>query len=136
MNGLTNVEEKVLSGHRNGAFVLILTIFLYILSVFGFMIGIAGAVDSDSFAFVLLTVVCVLWFLFGWILFLGLKVLKPIRPVATKKLLMLTLKKLNNLISAKKTRYSTAFFCMKILDKKLKSIKFYFISLFINILKI
>ena len=77
MNGLTNVEEKVLSGHRNGAFVLILTIFLYILSVFGFMIGIAGAVDSDSFAFVLLTVVCVLWFLFGWILFLGLKVLKP-----------------------------------------------------------
>ncbi len=60
-----NPVEKVIEGHRNGAFMLVLTIALYIVSFFG-MIFIPA-----------LSLIFVLYLVLGWILFLGLKVLKP-----------------------------------------------------------
>ncbi len=65
-----NASEKVLEGHRNGALMMVLTIVLYIVCTIG---AIAGAAMSSG----LVSLICILYLLFGWILFLGLKVLKP-----------------------------------------------------------
>lgn len=60
-----NPVEQVIEGHRNGAFMLVLTIALYVVSFFGMIL-----IPALSFIFVL-------YLALGWILFLGLKVLKP-----------------------------------------------------------
>ncbi|MCR5651162.1 MAG: SPFH domain-containing protein [Lachnospiraceae bacterium] len=65
----SNVQEKVLEGHRNGGLVLTLVIIAYLFSFILFLFGVAA---SGLLAFV-----SVLWMTFGWILLLGLKVLKP-----------------------------------------------------------
>lgn len=64
------MKERILGGKAAGMPVLLGLIALYVLAVFGF---IYGAV-TDSF---LLIVLSIIWCTFGWILFLGLKVLKP-----------------------------------------------------------
>ncbi len=65
-----NANEKVLEGHKNGAFMMVLTIVLYLVCVFGMF---AGAAYHGAFV----SIISVLYLMFGWILFLGLKVLKP-----------------------------------------------------------
>ncbi len=64
------MNEKVLSNRKFGMPMLLIIIALYAASVFGLIRGIA----SGS---MLLTVLCMAWILLGWILFMGLKVLKP-----------------------------------------------------------
>ena len=64
------MKEKVLNNKKNGMLVLFLTIALYVAALVG--ITVAAAAE-----FYLLMVPCILWLPFGWILFLGLKVLKP-----------------------------------------------------------
>ena len=68
------MTEKLLTTHKNGMGMLLLTIVLYIVAaalvIFG---GIRGGGVVGSVAIVL----GILWICFGWILFLGLKVLKP-----------------------------------------------------------
>ena len=64
------MKERVLGGKAAGMPVLLGLIALYVLSVFGFIFG---AVTNN----IILIILCGLWFAFGWILFLGLKVLKP-----------------------------------------------------------
>ena len=63
------MNEKVLHGRKNGMAVLLLVIALYILSVFGMIFS--AAYGSP------LIILCILWLALGWILLLGLKVLKP-----------------------------------------------------------
>ncbi len=63
------MEEKILTGKKNGMLVLLGTIALYILCFVGFIAGIAVSP--------LLLVVCALLMGVLWILFIGLKVLKP-----------------------------------------------------------
>ena len=65
-----NVQEKIISGHKTGGLMLLLVIVIYIVTIPGF---IAGAVCDN----VLPIILCTLWWCLGWILLLGLKVLKP-----------------------------------------------------------
>ena len=64
------MKEKILKGRKIGMLVMLLVIALYIASVF----GIIAFVGNGSIP---LAVVCGLFMTFGWILLLGLKVLKP-----------------------------------------------------------
>ncbi|MBO6205698.1 MAG: SPFH domain-containing protein [Lachnospiraceae bacterium] len=61
----TNVQEKIITGHKTGGLVLLITIVLYVLAIPGMVMG--G----------IFSVLCGLWLGFGWITLLGLKVLKP-----------------------------------------------------------
>ena len=69
------MSEKVISGRKNGMPVLILTIFLYVVAGVLFIKSIqnASAEGPQMPTFVISLII----FCFGWILFLGLKVLKP-----------------------------------------------------------
>ena len=74
---IDNIREKELTGHKNGAFVLLLTTALYIVAVIG-MISLADlAFERLVFGGIVGFTVCTLYVCFGWILFLGLKILKP-----------------------------------------------------------
>ena len=68
------MEEKILSGRKNGMAVLILTILGYFAAV-GLIIF--GAARSDTPLGITCIAAALIWILAGWILFLGLKVLKP-----------------------------------------------------------
>ena len=69
------MEEKVMTGRKNGMAVLLLTIALYIAAVFG-IIG-SMAIRLPWMLTILIIVVCGIYLALGWIALLGLKVLKP-----------------------------------------------------------
>ena len=64
------MEEKILTGRKNGMLVLLLTILLYVLAALGV---IAGDVMGRGW----LILLCVLYLSLGWLVLPGLKVLKP-----------------------------------------------------------
>ncbi len=66
----TNVQEKIMNGHKIGGLMLFLSIALYIAAVPVCMY--AAAMDNG-----LLIALCVLWFCCGWLVWCGLKILKP-----------------------------------------------------------
>ena len=66
----TNVQEKILRGHKIGGFMLFLVIILYILAIPGMMV-------CTEYDFYLGNFLIGIYLGFGWILLLGLKVLKP-----------------------------------------------------------
>ena len=61
----TNVQEKIIRGHKIGGLVLLVSILLYILAIPGIAMG--G----------MIMVVSIAWLCLGWLTWLGLKVLKP-----------------------------------------------------------
>ena len=63
------MKEIVLSKKKNGMLMLFVIILLYVLEVLGLLMGIAGSG--------LLAVLCIVLLCVTWILFLGLKVVKP-----------------------------------------------------------
>ena len=63
------MEEKILTGRKNGMLVLLLTILVYILAFVGLIVG---AIHNA-----LLMILCILILSLGWIVLIGLKVLKP-----------------------------------------------------------
>ena len=67
------MEEKVLSGKKNGMAMLLLTIILYIAAA----IGIVAAAAAGGFLAGVIIAVCAVWCALGWILLCGLKVLRP-----------------------------------------------------------
>lgn len=69
------MEEKVLKA-RNGMAVLVLTLLSYLVAIGVFVAG-CNVVSETTWLGVVLLVVGGLWLCFGWILLLGLKVLKP-----------------------------------------------------------
>ncbi|MCR4656151.1 MAG: SPFH domain-containing protein [Lachnospiraceae bacterium] len=71
MNEKTVVEKEI-QGHKNGGIVLLAVIVLYV-------VAIPAMVITDGFGFLgtIVKVVGILFLLLGWILFMGLKVLKP-----------------------------------------------------------
>lgn len=72
------MTEKILSTKKNGMLVMILTIFLYALAIGGCIgCGIALAKDAVPVFPVVGLVICCAWMALGWILFLGLRILKP-----------------------------------------------------------
>lgn len=64
-----DIKEKVISGHKNGITVMILAIVLYVIATVGVIVS---ANENNA-----LFIVSILYLCIGWILFLGLKVLKP-----------------------------------------------------------
>ncbi len=66
-------QEKVLKGKKNGMLVLLGTILLYVLAI----LGIISQAVREGEANKAVIVVCVIVLAVGWILFCGLKVLKP-----------------------------------------------------------
>ena len=66
----TNVQEKIMNGHKIGGLVLLLSIAAYIAASPCCMYG---AVSGNG----LIIGICVLWFCLGWITWCGLKILKP-----------------------------------------------------------
>jgi len=75
------IEEKLIKGHKTGGFMLFLTLFLYFAAVVGVIyagMGLDSIGDGEGGGgYGLLMLVSILYLGFGWILFLGLKVLKP-----------------------------------------------------------
>ncbi len=72
-----NVREKVIEGHKFGGLMLVLTILMYVVSVPGLLISVAGTSSRFRAIAGILALFFLLYLIFGWILFLGLKVLKP-----------------------------------------------------------
>ncbi len=66
-------QEKVLKGKKNGMLVLLGTILLYVLAILGIISQAVREGEANKAAIV----VCVIVLALGWILFCGLKVLKP-----------------------------------------------------------
>ena len=67
---MNRVRENVLNSRKNGMGMMLLLILLHLLAVAGLAVGIV----YESLALIIL---CILILSFGWILFCGLKVLKP-----------------------------------------------------------
>ena len=64
------MEEKIITGHKNGMLVLLLELVLYIAAVVFLIVGINAG-------FLPLVVLCVILLSLGWIPLCGLRVLKP-----------------------------------------------------------
>lgn len=71
----TNMEEKLIQGKKNGLPVLLVTLLLYALAIAGIIVGIIS--ETVTPLSITALVIGLLYALFGWILFCGLKVLKP-----------------------------------------------------------
>jgi len=70
------MEEKIITGHKNGMLVLLLELVLYIAAVVFLIVGINAG-------FLPLVVLCVILLLLGWIPLCGLRVLKPQEALVT-----------------------------------------------------
>ena len=68
------MEEKILTTKKNGMAVLLVTVLLYVAAP---VLLVAVAADAFGQASPIVAAVCILWLCLGWILCLGLKVLKP-----------------------------------------------------------
>jgi len=64
------MKETILTSKKNGMFVLILSLVLY-------LIAIPGIPISAAMGWIPVTILCVLYACLGWILWCGLKILKP-----------------------------------------------------------
>ena len=69
------MTEKVLKGKKTGMLVLIATLALYIVAVLGIVVASSGILGN--FLTILVMVICIAYVALGWILWCGLKVLKP-----------------------------------------------------------
>ncbi len=69
------MEEKILKA-KNGMAMFFLSVLVYLLSIAVFIMGCVVVEDAAIFGTVML-IAGGLWMCFGWILFLGLKILKP-----------------------------------------------------------
>ncbi len=68
------MTEKVLKGKKNGMFVLLGTIAMYIVAVLAVVLGVAM---SDSIIGIVIMAVAIVYLALGWIALCGLRVLKP-----------------------------------------------------------
>ncbi len=71
------MNEKILNKNKNGMFVLLGTLALYVVAVLGILFAVTFSGDLPGFVVSAILVVCIAWMVFGWILLCGLKVLGP-----------------------------------------------------------
>lgn len=71
------MNEKIISGKKNGMAVLILSILLYAAAVVGCVFGGIFIEDGSLALGVTLLVVSIVWLCIGWLPWIGLKILKP-----------------------------------------------------------
>lgn len=72
------MEERIINGKKNGMPAMLLIIASYALAVFGLIFGIQrlGLMRHNTLG-ILIVVATTVWICVGWVLFLGLKILKP-----------------------------------------------------------
>lgn len=71
------MNEKIYTNKKRGMQVLILTIVLYLVAIIGLVFFINQLEEETNIIYILGTIICGIYVGFGWILLLGLKVLKP-----------------------------------------------------------
>ncbi len=71
------MEEKIYTGRKNGMAVMLIGLVIYILAILGIIFGGINYEKTGSAVTMVFMVVCIVVVALGWILFLGLKVLKP-----------------------------------------------------------
>ncbi|MGN0344378.1 MAG: SPFH domain-containing protein [Lachnospiraceae bacterium] len=71
------MTEKVLQKNKNGMAMLLLSLSLYVLSIFAIIGGGIALETRNSKAGLVIMIIGIVYAALGWILFLGLKVLKP-----------------------------------------------------------
>ena len=72
------MEEKILKGKKNGMAMMLLLVAVYALAILGLVKSVGGVTSGKGVAlYVVLLVVCALYLILGWVMFLGLKVIKP-----------------------------------------------------------
>lgn len=71
------MTEKVLQKNKNGMSMLLLSIALYVLSIFAIICGGIALETRNSKVGLVIMIIGIVYAALGWILFLGLKVLKP-----------------------------------------------------------
>lgn len=65
------MDEKILTTKKGGMPVLLMVVVLYIAAIAGFIFNVV------SMGSVIISILCIVWICLGWILWIGLKVLKP-----------------------------------------------------------
>ena len=73
----TNIQEKVIQGHRNGMLVMILATIVYALAIVAVIFGGVGLENGAGAGDIALFVGGIIYLCIGWFPYLGLKVLKP-----------------------------------------------------------
>lgn len=72
------LEEKLIQGKKNGLLMLLVILLLYAIAITGFVIGIINLdAKTASPLIAAMFVICLIFICLGWILFCGLKVLRP-----------------------------------------------------------
>lgn len=71
------MNEKIYTNKKRGMQVLILTIVLYLIAIIGLVFFINQLEEETNIVYIIGTIICGIYAGFGWILLLGLKVLKP-----------------------------------------------------------
>ena len=71
------MDEKILKNKKNGMGMFLLLIAVYAVAIAGMIFGIAMTETGDMTLGLLFAIPCAVWVCVGWILFLGLKILKP-----------------------------------------------------------
>ena len=71
------MEEKILKGKKNGMAVLIISVLLYIAAIAGIILSGISLDEGKSALGGIGMAISVLYFCIGWILWLGLKIIKP-----------------------------------------------------------
>ena len=71
------MTEKLLKNKKNGMLVMLATILLYLIGTPTLILGIISCENGDLVKGLLLAIPGGIWVCFGWILLIGLKVLKP-----------------------------------------------------------
>lgn len=72
------MEEKVLSTKKNGMLMMFLSILLYVAAIFGCILsGIIMDERGGSFLAGTFLAICIIYLFLGWIIWLGLKVIRP-----------------------------------------------------------
>ena len=72
------MNEKILNGKKNGMLMLLLILALYVVAVLGIVMTVSfGGYYLHPVITIGILAVCIIWIALGWILLIGLKVLKP-----------------------------------------------------------
>ena len=72
------MNEKILTGKKNGMLILLLILVLYIAAIAGLVLTLAfGYYSLPPVLCIAAMAVCIAWIALGWILLIGLKVIKP-----------------------------------------------------------
>ena len=71
------MNEKILKNKKNGMGMMLLLLLVYATAIAGLIFGIVQTESGEMALGLIFAIPCAVWVCLGWILFLGLKILKP-----------------------------------------------------------